>query len=130
MHTVDYSNCGGGDREEEDDVGGGGADDHDNNARANSTTQITNNNKNNSGGGSGGGSSLLDELEEAARLSNPSYHLIKVGIPSLRHFVFRYKSIGQHTEPAPAAPYSNKEDFARFVVVAVVGRDGVERTHK
>ncbi|XP_073501306.1 vacuolar fusion protein MON1 homolog A isoform X2 [Phyllobates terribilis] len=48
-------------------------------------------------------------------LTNSPYHAAQVGIPELRHFLYKSKSSGLFTSPAMAAPYDTEGEQKRLV---------------
>ncbi|KAJ3092649.1 Vacuolar fusion protein mon1b [Quaeritorhiza haematococci] len=64
---------------------------------------------------------VVKALEEAnlvegvkyAMKSNP-YSIVELGIPPLRHFVYKSRNLVQFTEPGLAPPYTSKSDWKRL----------------
>ncbi|XP_075039995.1 vacuolar fusion protein MON1 homolog A isoform X2 [Mixophyes fleayi] len=54
-------------------------------------------------------------LKEAVR--NPSYDVAQVGIPELRHFLYKSKSSGLFTSPEMATPYDTDGERRRLVAL-------------
>ncbi|KPP68166.1 protein SAND-like [Scleropages formosus] len=52
-------------------------------------------------------------LQEA--LKNPSYSVSQVGIPELRHFLYKSKSSGLYTSPEFPVPYQSEEEQERIM---------------
>ncbi|XP_063797490.1 vacuolar fusion protein MON1 homolog A [Pseudophryne corroboree] len=52
-------------------------------------------------------------LKEALR--NPFYDIAQVGIPELKHFLYKSKSSGLFTSPVMSAPYDTEEESRRLV---------------
>ncbi|XP_041944524.1 vacuolar fusion protein MON1 homolog A isoform X1 [Alosa sapidissima] len=57
--------------------------------------------------------SAFGVLQEA--LLSPSYPVSQVGIPELRHFVYKSKSSGLYTSPELSLPYSSVEEQERLM---------------
>ncbi|KTF85786.1 hypothetical protein cypCar_00022972 [Cyprinus carpio] len=57
--------------------------------------------------------SAYQSLQEA--LNTPSYPVSQVGIPELRHFVYKSKSSGLYTSPDFPAPYQAEEEHERLM---------------
>ncbi|XP_062401206.1 vacuolar fusion protein MON1 homolog A isoform X3 [Sardina pilchardus] len=57
--------------------------------------------------------SAFGVLKEA--LASPSYPVTHVGIPELRHFVYKSKSSGLYTSPELLCPYSSVEERERLM---------------
>ncbi|XP_006630748.1 vacuolar fusion protein MON1 homolog A [Lepisosteus oculatus] len=57
--------------------------------------------------------SAYPALQEATR--SPSYPVSQVGIPELRHFVYKSKSSGLYTSPELPAPYQTEEEQERLM---------------
>ncbi|XP_053577126.1 vacuolar fusion protein MON1 homolog A [Bombina bombina] len=52
-------------------------------------------------------------LREA--LESPFYNVAQVGVPELRHFLYKSKSSGLYTSPAMDAPYDTDQEMRRLV---------------
>ncbi|KAL1265970.1 hypothetical protein QQF64_003997 [Cirrhinus molitorella] len=57
--------------------------------------------------------SAYQSLQEA--LNTPSYPVSQVGIPELRHFVYKSKSSGLYTSPDLPTPYQGEEEHERLM---------------
>ncbi|XP_062319137.1 vacuolar fusion protein MON1 homolog A [Osmerus eperlanus] len=57
--------------------------------------------------------SAYQTLKEA--LKSPSYSAAQVGIPELRHFVYKSKSSGLYTSPELPVPYQSEEEQERLI---------------
>ncbi|KAJ3296088.1 Vacuolar fusion protein mon1b [Borealophlyctis nickersoniae] len=56
---------------------------------------------------------LVDQISDAIR-ADP-YSILELGIPTLRHFIYKSKTLVQFSEPGAAPPYTNVEDYRRLL---------------
>ncbi|KAJ3173014.1 Vacuolar fusion protein MON1 A [Geranomyces variabilis] len=57
----------------------------------------------------------VDGIDEA--LHSVPYSIVEVGVPSLRHFIVKSTPLVQYTQPAPAPPYTRKDDWRRLLQI-------------
>ncbi|KAI8586670.1 vacuolar fusion protein MON1-like protein A-like protein [Geranomyces variabilis] len=57
----------------------------------------------------------VDGIDEA--LHGVPYSIVEVGVPSLRHFIVKSTPLVQYTQPAPAPPYTRKDDWRRLLQI-------------
>ncbi|KAJ3045780.1 Vacuolar fusion protein mon1b [Rhizophlyctis rosea] len=43
------------------------------------------------------------------------YHILELGIPAVRHFIYKSKQLVQYTEPGPTAPYTDVEEYRKLL---------------
>ena len=48
-------------------------------------------------------------------LNSDPYHIFELGIPSVRHFIYKSKLLVQYSEPGASAPYTDGEEYRRWV---------------
>ncbi|TPX50273.1 hypothetical protein SeLEV6574_g01012 [Synchytrium endobioticum] len=62
-----------------------------------------------------GDQGCFEGLEEAVKMD--PYSLNEVGVPIIRHFIFKSRALVQYTQPAPSPPYTNKQDWKRLLLL-------------
>ncbi|KAJ3053009.1 Vacuolar fusion protein mon1b [Rhizophlyctis rosea] len=56
---------------------------------------------------------IVDGIMDA--LNSDPYHIFELGIPAVRHFVFKSKLWVQYSEPGVSAPYTDGEEYRRLL---------------
>ncbi|TPX36200.1 hypothetical protein SmJEL517_g01497 [Synchytrium microbalum] len=57
----------------------------------------------------------FEGLEDAIKMD--PYSINEVGVPILRHFIFKSRALVQYTQPGPSPPYTNKQDWKRLLLL-------------